>query len=252
MKPRARCTPLVLAGVLLLWGAWSHESFACQGQDKTCREAEVQAEAKAEEALSSLSRRAILAAPAALAQPAAAEDSKTEFKRLREIQYIAALGDPKANSGGGAESWGLWRKDPGPRGVRLYEYDKLKFRGGVAPAKWQFDDNDWWLEEHGLIMEKPDFPLPAGKYLVTGAREVTTSLTVSENGTWQLGDGAKLYDVTHLPCRSARYTPASGATCKPTQDLELQFPVVPGAVMPPQAGCNKQDYAVLFVIGVAA
>ena len=50
MKPRARCTPLVLAGVLLLWGAWSHESFACQGQDKTCREAEVQAEAKAEEA----------------------------------------------------------------------------------------------------------------------------------------------------------------------------------------------------------
>ena len=33
-------------------------------------------------------------------------------------------GDPNANSGAGAENWGLWRKDPGPRGVRLYNYDK--------------------------------------------------------------------------------------------------------------------------------
>jgi hypothetical protein len=29
------------------------------------------------------------------------------------------------------------------------------------------------------------------------------------------------------------------------------FPVAPGGVMPPVEGCNKQDYAVLIVIGVA-
>jgi hypothetical protein len=24
---------------------------------------------------------------------------------------------------------------------------RLKQRGGLAPAQWQFDDKDWWLEE---------------------------------------------------------------------------------------------------------
>ena len=156
--------------------------------------------------------------------------------------------------------------------------------------------------------------------MVTGDREVTTTLTVSEKDAsgaqkWSLGKG-KLYDVTHLPCRSARYTPGGGS-CQPTNDLELQFPVRPGALqvlgsglcpkfpgaerphglrisetrastvrgftagvvvagaygmryqrsleptcscdlplpgesMPPQTGCNKQDYAVLFVLAVAA
>eukprot|EP00913_Durusdinium_trenchii_P030807 g28852.t1 len=167
---------------------------------------------------------------AGVASPAVAEEPKTEFKRLRQIQYIAALGDPAANSGTGAEKWGLWRLDPGPRGVRLFNYDKLKSRGGVAPAQWKFDDNDWWLEEHGLIMEKPEFPMPPGKYLVTGDRKVTTTLTISEkdqNGVqkWSLGDNAKLYDVTHLPCRSARYTPEGSGSCTPTTELEdYDFP----------------------------
>jgi hypothetical protein len=34
------------------------------------------------------------------------------------------------------------------------------------------------LEEHGLIMEKPAFPLPPGHYLGTGNRDVTTVLTI--------------------------------------------------------------------------
>lgn len=29
-------------------------------------------------------------------------------------------------------------------------------------------------------MEKPEFPMPPGKYLVTGDRKVTTTLTISE------------------------------------------------------------------------
>ena len=178
------------------------------------------------------------------------------FKRV-PTQFIAALGDPKASSGTGAQSWGIWRVDPGPRGVRLERFPQLQAAGGKAPAQWQFNTRDWWLEEHGLIMEAPDFPLPAGKYLVTGDRAVTTVLTIHPKdnaGTqrWELADGAKLYDVTHLPCRSARYTPMSpGATCSPSKARDGDFPVTPGAAMPAVEGCAKQDYAVLFVIAVA-
>ncbi len=141
--------------------------------------------------------------------------------------------------------------------MRLDRYEQLKAAGGVAPAQWKLDSTDWWLEEHGLIMEKPDFPLPPGKYMVTGDREVTTVLTVhpvNEDGAqrWELDDGATLYDVTHLPCRSARYTPAtSDNPCSPANAQKTAFPVTPGGPMPPIEGCNKQDYAVLFVIGVA-
>lgn len=212
----------------------------------------------AEDSLSAvgLSRRSAMAlAPLAAAGALPAEQAWAwpfeGFKRLQNIQYLAALGDPDASSGSGAQSWGLWRVDPGPRGVMLRSYPALKARDGVAPANWKFDDGDWWLEEHGLIMEKPDFPMPAGRYVVTGAREVTTILTVTPEGRWSLEKG-KLYDVTHLPCRSARYTPASGGACTPEQATQSAFPVTPGAPMPPVMGCNKQDYAVLFVIGVEA
>src|SRR5215468_9464605 len=54
-------------------------------------------------------------------------------------QYIAALGDPGATSGTGAEAWGLWRVDPGPRGVELTDYETLAAQGGIAPAQWSFD-----------------------------------------------------------------------------------------------------------------
>jgi hypothetical protein len=35
---------------------------------------------------------------------------------------------------------------------------------------------------------------------------VTTTLTIHADERWELADGATLYDVTHLPCRAARYT----------------------------------------------
>lgn len=179
----------------------------------------------------------------------------TAFTRV-PTQYIAALGDPGATSGSGAGEWGLWRLDPGPRGVRLSGFETLSAAGGVAPANWMFESSSWWLEEHGLIMEQPEFPIPPGKYVVTGGREVTAVLTVHPKGSdglvhWDLGDGAKLYDVTHLRCRSARYTPAAGAnSCTPAKAQMSAFPVAPGALMPPVQGCNKQDYSVLIVIGV--
>lgn len=180
------------------------------------------------------------------------------FKRI-PTQFIAALpavptDTTKIKSGDNAATWGLWEKDPGPRGVFLKDFEKsLKSRNNVAPVGWKFDPNDWWLEEHGLIMESPKFPLEAGRYLVTGGRLVTTVLTVEPDGKWKLDNGS-LYDVTHLPCRSARYTPAgdSSVVGGPLTANQKDFPVTPGAEMPKVNGCEKVDYSVLFVIGKEA
>lgn len=172
------------------------------------------------------------------------------FRRISPTRFIAALGDPKANAGTNAQDWGLWVQDPGPRGVWLRDYQKVLLNSNQhrAPAGWTFDKNDWWLEEHGLIMEAPTFPVPTGRYLVTGGRAVTTGLTIDSSGNWKLDGGATLYDVTHLPCRSARYRPkdefGGPSTANPSD-----FPVLPGAPMPSVAGCDKQDYAVLFLVG---
>ena len=207
-----------------------------------------------------LSRRSFIAHGAAAAAAAAipagawAAVDYSQFKRV-PTQYIAALAEPKAKSGNNAETWGLWRQDPGPRGVRLSSYERLA-SAGVAPAGWKFDKSSWWLEEHGLIMETPEFPMPAGIFVVTGDRETTSVLTVHPKGAdgkqrWELADGATLYDVTHLRCRSAVYTPAqAGGACTPTQARQDDFPVAPGAAMPPVSGCAKQDYQVLIVIGI--
>ena len=188
--------------------------------------------------------------------PAAYAQKKLLFHSV-PTQFIAALGDPQASFGSGVENWAIWRKDPGPRGVWLKSYDKLAERGGISPAGWQQDNSDWWLDENGIIMEQPVFSVPPGKYLVTGDREVTTVLVVHPKTSdgkqfWELANGAKLYDVTHLPCRSARYTPLEGGeSCTPANADQSQFPVTPGGLMPGVSGCAKQDYAVLFVIGIA-
>lgn len=186
----------------------------------------------------------------------AADTITNGFVRI-PVQYIAALGEPDETSGAGAEKWGHWPVDPGPRGVRLSNYSKLRQAGDVAPAKWKFDSEDWWLEENGLIMEKPDFPLPPGQYVVTGNRNKVAILTVQPPDAegvshWSLNNGATLHDVTHLGCRSARYTPMAGETCSPANAPQSVFRIEPGREMPHVAGCNKQDYAVLFLIGVKA
>lgn len=174
------------------------------------------------------------------------------FQRLPSTQFVAALGDPTARHGTGAQDWGLWRLDPGPRGVWLRHYQRDLGANHAAPAGWKFDPNDWWVEEHGLIMEAPQFPMPPGRYLVTGGRQVTTGLTIHADGRWELDEGT-LYDVTHLPCRSARYKPNGDGTSdgSPANARLTDFPVRPGGVMPSVPGTNKQDYAVLFLVGKA-
>jgi len=106
-------------------------------------------------------------------------------------------------------------------------------------------------------MEPPSFPIPAGTYLVTGNRDKEAALTVhpaEKDGTqrWALNSGATLFDVTHLDCRSARYTqPAGAGSCSPASAQPAAFPVTPGALMPAVGNCHKQDYSVLIVTGMA-
>ena len=97
-------------------------------------------------------------------------------------------------------------------------------------------------------MEKPDFPLPDGNYIVTGGRE-TQSILTKNGDNWKLSDGAKLHDVTHLPCRSARYQPLE-ANASPANANPREFPVTPGGAMPSVKGCKKQDYWVVFVTAI--
>jgi hypothetical protein len=126
----------------------------------------------------------------------------------------------------------------------------------MAPSNWKLDENNWWLDENGVLMENPKFPISPGKYVVTGDRRVMSILTIhSEDDTgnrrWGLDYGATLYDVTHLPCRSARYSPVEDQhACSPGNVKRDNFLVSPGAIMPVVKGCSRQDYAVLFIIGV--
>merc|ERR1711952_619722 len=35
--------------------------------------------------------------------------------------------------------WGIWREDPGPRGVHITDWSLLEMMGGLAPSGWTFD-----------------------------------------------------------------------------------------------------------------
>ncbi len=197
-------------------------------------------------------RRGVLAGGAALAFAGMARAEERMVSG--PVQYIAALAGKDDTSGTGAEHWGLWELDPGPRGVWMRDYPAMVGNNNVAPDGWVFDPAGWWVEEYGRIMEPPRFPLPADRYVVTGGRDVTSVLTIDPPDAsgarhWSLADGATVYDVTHLRCRAALYTPRDGQTCSPRALSPDAFPVRPGDVMPAASGCAKQDYQVLIVIG---
>ena len=128
--------------------------------------------------------------------------------------------------------------------------------GNIAPVGWRFDIDDWRPDENGLIMKAPEFPMPSGKYYVTNGEEHISLLTVEEPDSdgkqaWSLTDDKTISNVTHGPCRSARYTPegASG-TCSPADANRDVFPLKPGESPPAVSGCNRKNYAVLIVFGV--
>lgn len=189
---------------------------------------------------------------ALVAAPAQAAEPKVNWIKT---QYIAALGDPNASQGTGAEAWGLWELDPGPRGVRLTESADFLTKG-VAPAGWTLDKADWWLEEYGRIMEAPRFPMKPGRFVVTNGKSMMGLLTVKDKDSsgrmaWELAYGVPLISVSHLGCRAGRYRPEqAGVICTPASANPGEFPVKPGAAMPPVPNCSKQDYHVLLLIGV--
>ena len=187
-----------------------------------------------------------------LASPVLAQ---TKIRRI-QTQYIAALAPVGATSGTNAETWGIWKVDPGPIGVWLRFYQILQKAGNIAPAGWRFDIDDWWLDENGLIMKAPEFPITAKQYYVTNGEENISLLTVEEpdlegKQAWSLSDGKAIADVTHGPCRSARYTPAGETgTCSPEYADRSAFPLKPGEAPPLVSGCVRKNYAVLIVFGV--
>ena len=112
----------------------------------------------------------------AIASPLLAQ---TIVRRVQP-QYIASLALSRATSGTGAETWGLWSVDPGPIGVWLRFYQLLQKAGNIAPSGWRFNIDDWWLDENGLIMKAPQFPIPARKYYVTNGCLLYTSDAADE------------------------------------------------------------------------
>ncbi len=144
----------------------------------------------------------------AMGQPSlAAGRARPKYQRIL-TQYIAAQGEPGATSGSGAQLRGLWPLDPGLRGIKLDTYDKLKSTGGMTTARWLFNSTDWWLEEHGLIMEQPVFPVPSRKYVVTGGRDAIAVLTIhpaDKNGNTrrELDNGAALWYFTEIGKQSS-------------------------------------------------
>ena len=101
--------------------------------------------------------------------------NEPKFQRV-QTQFIAAAIDPvhgegmKASSGTGAGDWGIWRVDPGPRGVQLREFDRLQSTGGVAPRGWKFDQ----VQSH---------PMPHPK--AAQSSNVRPSSLCSRTGGWK-------------------------------------------------------------------
>merc|ERR1719188_2146123 len=101
-------------------------------------------------------------------------------------------------------------------------------------------------------MEKPDIPLAQERYRLiwlNGRKSGQKVVLTIDGDRWELDNGATLADVTHLPCRSARYTPLDESS-SPRDANQFDFPVTPGAEMPNVKGHSKVDYAVLFVDGL--
>ena len=181
--------------------------------------------------------------------------AQTKIRRI-QTQYIATTAPAGATSGNGAETWGIWTVDPGPIGVWLRLYQSLQKAGNIAPSGWKFDINDWWLDENGLIMKSPEFPIPAGQYYVTNGEQHFSLLTIQHpdaagKQAWSLSNDKTIRNVTHGPCRSARYTPKTGlGTCSPKDANRAAFPLKPGESPPLVRGCNRKQYAVLIVFGL--
>ena len=106
--------------------------------------------------------------------------AQTRIRRIRNSIYRSAWSRGRYFRNRARKRGGLWKEDPGPIGVWLRLYQTLQKAGNLAPAGWRFDIDDWWLDENGLIMKAPEFPIPAGQYFVTNGEEHFSLLTIEE------------------------------------------------------------------------
>ena len=113
----------------------------------------------------SLSRRLLFMGSLMLAVGHASSADLSKFRRI-EPQFIAALGDPAATSGNGAQAWGFWTR-PGParlqagplpsiegdrRGARAVEIRRF----GLVAGRTRLDHGEadisaacWEIPRHG-------------------------------------------------------------------------------------------------------
>ncbi|MEM6987666.1 MAG: hypothetical protein AAF499_14135 [Pseudomonadota bacterium] len=104
-------------------------------------------------------------------------------------------------------------------------------------------------------MKSPEFPMPAGEYVVSNGVSNISLLRVDEPAaageqSWSLSDSMTIADVTHGPCRSARYRPRqTSGQCSPENAPQTVFPLGPGEQPPSVQYCDRKIYAVLIVIG---
>lgn len=77
--------------------------------------------------------------------------------------------DPQSKEGKGVEKWGVWERDPGPRGISFDQFAQFVDGGKKeAEAGWPIDTEEFWLKEHGVWIETPRYDLEPRRYLVTG------------------------------------------------------------------------------------
>ena len=130
--------------------------------------------------------------------------AKSSEDSSRFAHSFSRVGDPGANSGGGAQRGSL---APGPgRGRMAEQYEQLKAAGGVAPARWQFDEaTGGWKKTacHG----EAGISAPSRQVRRHGWSGITTVLTISHgqdgDRRWELrGDARSMTDAPALPLRA--------------------------------------------------
>ena len=52
--------------------------------------------------------------------------------------------------------WGIWREDPGPRGVHITDWSLLEMMGGLAPSGWTFDSEVMMMMMMTLVIMMMD------------------------------------------------------------------------------------------------
>ena len=65
--------------------------------------------------------------------------------------------------------WGIWREDPGPRGVHITDWSLLEMMGGLAPSGWTFDSKVTMILVIMMMMDDYNVDLRTGGWRNTAS-----------------------------------------------------------------------------------